>query len=158
MKALLTLKKNHEFQRLYRRGTSAVGGCLVIYCRKNRLRRNRIGLTASTKLGNAVKRNRARRRMREAYRLNADKLRPGWDLILVARTRTLYAPWTELNATFLRLCKKLGLLQDAPETSGKPEARRRSAAPDLRRRPDALNASESLQSAAPQPSEKETNP
>lgn len=113
MKAL-TLKKNHEFQRLYRHGTSAVGGSLVIYCRKNRLRRNRVGLTASTKLGNAVKRNRARRRMREVYRLNADKLRPGWDLILVARTRTLFAPWAELNATFSRLCKKLGLLRDEP--------------------------------------------
>ena len=120
MKELLTLKKNHEFQRLYRRGTSAVGGSLVIYCRKNRLRRNRVGLTASTKLGNAVKRNRARRRMREVYRLNADKLRPGWDLILVARTRTLFAPWAELNATFSRLCKKLGLLRDEPGKERQP--------------------------------------
>ncbi len=152
MKALLTLKKNHEFQRLYRRGTSAVGGCMVIYCRKNRLRRNRIGLTASVKLGNAVKRNRARRRMREVYRLNADKLRRGWDLILVARTRTLYAPWPELNATFSRLCKKLGLLaapdaEARPQASEKTEARRQSAAPDSRRNP-----------GAPQPSEKETSP
>ena len=110
MKKPLTLKKNHEFQRLYRRGSSAVGGCLVIYCRKNRLRRNRLGLTASVKLGNAVERNRARRRMREVYRLNADKLRPGWDLVLVARSRTLTAPWPELTATFFRLCRKLGLL------------------------------------------------
>ncbi|MBQ9493228.1 MAG: ribonuclease P protein component [Oscillibacter sp.] len=113
MKRPLTLKKNHEFQRLYRRGASAVGGSLVIYCRKNRLSRNRVGLTASTKLGNAVQRNRARRRMREVYRLNADKLRPGWDLVLVARSRTLSAPWPELNATFFRLCKKLGLLREA---------------------------------------------
>ena len=120
MKELLTLKKNHDFQRLYRRGTSAVGGSLVIYCRKNRLRRNRVGLTASTKLGNAVKRNRARRRMRELYRLNADRLRPGWDLILVARTRTLFAPWAELNTTFFRLCKKLGLLRDEPGKERQP--------------------------------------
>ena len=115
MKAFVTLKKNHEFQRLYRRGTSAVGAGMVIYCRKNRLRRNRIGLTASVKLGNAVQRNRARRRLREVYRLNAGKLRPGWDLILVARTRTLFAPWAELNATFFRLCKKLGLLREPDE-------------------------------------------
>ena len=141
MKALLTLKKNHEFQRLYRRGTSAVSGCLVVYCRKNRLRRNRIGLTASVKLGNAVKRNRARRRMREVYRLNADKLRPGWDLILVARTRTLNAPWPELNAAFVRLCKKLGLLRDAPDASGQPSAKpeaahRQAAIPDAPQIPD----------------------
>lgn len=118
----LTLKKNHEFQRLYRRGASAVGGCLVVYCRRNRLRRNRVGLTASTKLGNAVQRNRARRRMRETYRLNAERLRSGWDLILVARTRTLTVSWPELNATFRRLCKKLGLLrdEDAPGKEGRP--------------------------------------
>lgn len=114
MKAFVTLKKNHEFQRLYRRGTSAVGGGMVIYCRKNRLRRNRIGLTASVKLGNAVQRNRARRRLREVYRLNAGKLRLGWDLILVARSRTLTASWPELNATFFRLCRKLGMLQETP--------------------------------------------
>lgn len=115
MNQLLTIKKNHEFQRLYRKGASAVGGCMVVYCRKNRLRRNRIGLTASTKLGNAVKRNRARRRLREVYRLNADKLRPGWDLILVARARIFTASWPEVNASFLRLCKKLGLLRESPD-------------------------------------------
>lgn len=133
MKALLTLKKNHEFRRLYRSGTSAAGGCLVVYCRKNRLRRNRLGLAVSTKIGNAVKRNRARRRMREVYRLNADKLRPGWDVILVARSRTISAPWPELEAAFFRLCKKLGLLKDAPQ----PGARPQPAAPDASGNPSA---------------------
>ena len=131
MKAFATLKKNHEFQRLYRRGTSAVGAGMVIYCRKNRLRRNRVGLSASVKLGNAVERNRARRRLREVYRLNADKLRPGWDLILVARSRTLTASWPELNATFFRLCRKLGLLRDAPAAPETPS--NVPAAPDVSR-------------------------
>ena len=114
MKAAVTLKQNYEFRRLYQRGASAVGGGMVLYCRKNRLGHNRLGLTASVKLGGAVVRNRARRRLREVYRLNSPRLRQGWDIILVARGRTLTASWKELNDTFLRLCRKLSLLEDKP--------------------------------------------
>lgn len=112
MKKAVTLKENHEFRRLYQKGRSAVGGGMVIYCRKNRLDHNRMGLTASVKLGHAVIRNRARRRLREVYRLNGDKLRQGYDIILVARGRTVTVSWKELNDTFLRLCRKLDLLED----------------------------------------------
>ena len=56
MKPAVTLKKNHEFRRLYRKGASAVAGSMVLYCRKNRLGHNRLGITVSVKLGNAVKR------------------------------------------------------------------------------------------------------
>ena len=99
MKKAVTLKKNYEFQRLYRRGASAVCGGMVLYCRKN-------------KLGHAVVRNRARRRLREVYRLNSGRLKQGWDLILVARGRTLTLPWPELNASFVRLAGKLDLLNE----------------------------------------------
>lgn len=112
MKPSVTLKENYEFRRLYQKGASAVGGCMVIYCRRNRLGRNRLGITVSVKIGNAVKRNRARRRLREVCRLNSPCLCQGWDMVLVARGRTLTAPWKELNDTFLRLCRKLELLQD----------------------------------------------
>ena len=54
----------------------------------------------------------ARRRLREVYRLNSGRLRQGYDMILVARGRTLTASWKELNDTFLRLCRKLELLED----------------------------------------------
>ena len=111
MKPAQSLKKNYEFRRLYQRGTSAAGGCMVVYCRRNRLKRNRLGLTASTKIGNAVKRNRARRRLREVFRLHGAELVPGYDVILVARSRTLTASWDEMNRTFERLCGKLGLLK-----------------------------------------------
>ena len=114
MKAAVTLKQNHEFRRLYKKGASAVGSCMVLYCRKNRLGHNRLGVTVSVKLGGAVVRNRARRRLREVYRLNSPRLRQGWDMVLVARGRTLTASWPELNSVFLRLCRKLGLLEDKP--------------------------------------------
>ena len=110
MKRAVTLKENHEFRRMYKKGASAVGGGMVLYCRKNRLGHNRLGLTASVKLGHAVVRNRARRRLREVYRLNGGALKQGYDIILVARSRTISAGWKELNDTFLRLCRKLDLL------------------------------------------------
>ena len=114
MKQGVTLKKNHEFRRLYQKGASAAGGSMVVYCRKNHLGHNRLGLTASVKLGHAVKRNRARRRLREVYRLNSSDLRQGYDLILVARGRTVTVSWKELNDTFQRLCQKLDLWEDKP--------------------------------------------
>ena len=114
MKRAVTLKENYEFRRLYQRGASAAGGSMVLYCRKNRLDHNRLGLTASVKLGHAVVRNRARRRLREVYRLNSPKLRKGYDLILVARGRTTTVSWKELNDTFMKLCRKLDLLEDKP--------------------------------------------
>ena len=114
MKRAVTLKENYEFRRMYQKGASAAGGCMVIYCRRNKLDHNRLGLTASVKLGHAVVRNRARRRLREVYRLNSPQLQKGWDIILVARSRTVTASWKELNDTFLRLCRKLDLLEDKP--------------------------------------------
>ncbi len=106
-----TLKENYEFRRVYQRGASAVSASMVVYCRKNKLGRSRLGITASTKIGGAVTRNRARRRLREVYRLNRDKLQKGWDIILVARGRTATVSWKELNDTFLRLCRKLEILE-----------------------------------------------
>ena len=114
MKPAVTLKQNYEFRRLYQKGASSAGSCMVLYCRRNKLDHNRLGLTASVKLGHAVVRNRARRRLREVYRLNSSRLSTGWDIILVARSRTVTASWKELNDTFLRLCRKLDLLEDKP--------------------------------------------
>ena len=68
MKHTVALKQNHEFRRLYSKGRSAVSPYFVLYCRPNRRSYSRLGITTGVKLGNAVKRNRARRRIRELYR------------------------------------------------------------------------------------------
>ena len=112
MKAAVTLKENYEFRRTYQKGVSAVSPVMVLYCRKNRLGRNRLGLVSSKKLGHAVVRNRCRRRLREVYRLEKPQLKTGYDIILVARSRTATAPWLELQKQFRRLCRKVDLMKE----------------------------------------------
>ena len=107
-----TLKKNHEFRRLYNRGKSAGTRYLVVYSRRNRLGRNRIGITVSGKLGGAVVRNRVRRRLREIYRLNEDRLRIGWDIVIVARVNAVGSKFRALNSAFIDACEKLSILND----------------------------------------------
>lgn len=86
------LTLNKEFKRAYYRGRNVAGPVLVVYAVRNRLGHNRLGLTATKKVGCAVKRNRARRVMREAYRLLEPRLGRGWDFVLVARTKTAHVP------------------------------------------------------------------
>ena len=112
MKVRDTLKKNSDFRRLYAKGKSAATSYLVVYCRKNRLDRNRTGYTVSTKLGHAVVRNRVRRRLREIVRLNAAAVKPGYDLVLVARTRAVNASYWQLERAYLTACGKLGLRRE----------------------------------------------
>lgn len=81
------------------------------YARRNRLGRNRVGITVSKKLGHAVVRNRTRRRLREVYRLNEQKFAPGWDIVVVARSRSVEAPFEKLTESYLRLARKAGLLR-----------------------------------------------
>ena len=112
MKVRYTLKKNSDFRRLYAKGKSAVNPYLVLYCRRNREGVNRLGYTVSVKLGHAVVRNRVRRRLREIVRLNSPKLKTGWDIVVVARTRCVDADYRRLEKAFLQACGKLGLMKE----------------------------------------------
>lgn len=115
MKSYYTVKKNSDFRRMYSRGKSAVLPEMVVYCRKNRLDRNRTGFTVSARIGNAVTRNRIRRRLREIYRLNSERLKTGYDIILVARSRAASEEFSKLERGFLDGCEKLGLLSGTAE-------------------------------------------
>ena len=108
-----SLKLNHVFHRLYRSGNQAGNRYLVLYCRPNRSRENRVGITVSKKLGKAVVRNRVRRRLREIYRLNEHLFRPGFDIVVVARHRSVSAEYRRLEREFLRACAGLALIKEA---------------------------------------------
>ena len=108
---IISITRNNDFRRLYRR-KAEVGAVLVSYAAKNRLGVHRVGITTSKKLGHAVQRNRTRRRLREVYRLNEERFQPGWDIVVVARTRAVEAPFDRLTASYLRLSAKLGILRE----------------------------------------------
>lgn len=109
MKFSSSLKLNHIFQRLYRTSGQA-NVYLVLYARRNRTATNRVGITVSKKLGKAHIRNRVRRRLREVYRLNEARFAPGWDIVVVARTRAIQAPFAKLTEAYLSLAQKAGIL------------------------------------------------
>ncbi len=118
MKFSASLKLNHIFRRLYAsQGLS--NSYLVLYARRNRTQSNRVGITVSKKLGKAHVRNRVRRRFREIYRLNEDKFQPGWDIVVVARTRSIDADFKKLTAAYLQLADKMGILRTAQQGDSK---------------------------------------
>jgi len=104
-----SLKFNHIFRRLYHTSGYA-DSFLVLYARRNRTGLNRVGITVSKKLGHAVVRNRTRRRLREIYRLNEAKFQPGWDIVVVARSRAVEAPFAKLTDSYLALAARAGIL------------------------------------------------
>ena len=111
MRFSCALKLNHIFRRLY--SSSGHGNSyLVLYARKNRTATNRVGVTVSKKLGCAVVRNRIRRRLREIYRLNEARFAPGWDIVVVARSRCANADFGKLTNAYLSLAEKAGILQE----------------------------------------------
>ena len=96
---------------MYARGKSSVHPVLVSYTSKNRLGTNRLGITASTKIGNAIKRNRARRIIKEAYRLLEPRLPKGYDFVFVARSKTTTAKMQDIYNVMLSHLKKAGILE-----------------------------------------------
>ena len=106
-----TLKKNYEFRRLYSKGKSAVTRSLVVYCRETNTGVSRVGFTVSNKIGNAVTRNRIRRRLREILRAHEGQMRGSLELVIVARARAAFADYHQLEADFLKACDELSLFR-----------------------------------------------
>ena len=119
MKFSSSLKKNHIFRRLYA-SKGIANSYLVLYARPNRSGHNYIGITVSKKLGHAVVRNRTRRRIREIYRIHEDRFTSGWDIVVVARTRSVNAEFGDLTHAYLSLAQKAGLLRPLPESEVTP--------------------------------------
>lgn len=113
MDKIISLKSDTQFKKLYNKGTSSVQPSLVLYAKRNGLNCNRLGITTSKKIGNAVTRNRARRRLREIYRADFDVLKQGYDFVLVARVKTANVPFFRIKEDFMRALSEVGVIRNA---------------------------------------------
>ena len=110
MKFTESITDNRVYRQMYNRAKSMVCRNIVIYIRPNRLDKNRLGLTCSKTVGKAVERNRAKRVIKEAYRLNEQKIKKGFDVVIVARVRAKDARCTDIEKDLLYAAEKMSFL------------------------------------------------
>ncbi|MCL4535034.1 MAG: ribonuclease P protein component [Bacteroidetes bacterium] len=115
------LTKRAEFEKVRRDGKAWGNPWVVVYASPNAVSVTRFGFSIGRRLGTAVVRNRVRRRLREIVRRYTERLRPGWDLVIIARQRAVAASYQELQAAMHQALERTGLLaergsNDEPET------------------------------------------
>ncbi len=110
MRRRYRLRSKDRFQQVRRQGRSYKHPLVILVILPNDLPYSRFGFTASKRIGNAVQRNRARRRMREAVRLRLDDIKPGWDVVFIARKAIADASFQDVQAACEQLLARANLL------------------------------------------------
>ena len=105
MKFSESLKKNKDFVYVYENGKSYVNKYLVMYILENNKGINRIGISASKKIGNSVVRHRFNRLVKESYRLHENIFNSGLDIVVVARKSAAFVGYEEIESALLHLAK-----------------------------------------------------
>lgn len=103
MKFSDSLKKNSDFQRVYKNGRSVANRYLVMYVLENQTNQNRIGISVSKKVGNSVIRHHITRLVRESYRLHEDMFNSGLDIVVIARISAKGATYWDIEKALLHL-------------------------------------------------------
>ncbi|MDO4453221.1 MAG: ribonuclease P protein component [Eubacteriales bacterium] len=100
-----SLKKNKDFQEVYKTGKSFANRYLVMYVKENESQKNRLGISVSKKVGNSIVRHRLARLIRESYRLNEADFSSGKDIIVVARVNAKDRGFHDIESALLHLGK-----------------------------------------------------
>lgn len=110
----LRLKRREDFAKVYRRKQSTANQQFVVYKRGNSQNEQfRVGISVSKKIGNAVVRNRIRRVIKEIIRRHQSKIRPGFDIVIIARNRVVTMDFTEIEKSLLHVLKRASLLTNS---------------------------------------------
>ena len=105
MKFTESLRKNQQFQFVYKNGKSYANKYLIMYVKENGLGINRLGISVSKKVGNSVVRHRVTRLVRESYRLHESIFNSGLDIVVVARPSAATVGYEEVESALLHLGK-----------------------------------------------------
>lgn len=100
-----SLKKNSDFQQVFKKGTSYANKYLVMYVFENGLEKNRIGISVSKKVGNSVVRHRIKRLIKENYRLHEADFHRGLDLVVIARVNAKGKSCDEIGSALMHLSR-----------------------------------------------------
>lgn len=103
MKFSESLKKNQDFQIVYKTGKSYANKYLVMYVRENQSGGNRLGISVSKKVGNSVVRHRLTRLIRESYRLQEEHFQSGYDIVVIARVSANGRSYREMGSALIHL-------------------------------------------------------
>lgn len=114
-----TLKTNRDFERVFRKGKSAGHRDLVILGRRGRSKNVRVGFCISRKAGNAIVRNKMRRRLKEIFREAESDLKPRWEIVIVAKESTRNLSYQALRALTLKLLSRLGVRASSDDLPSK---------------------------------------
>lgn len=112
MKRFPSVRKNSEFQRIYRSGTSYVNRLLVMYAAESGEDRNQVGVPVSKKVGSDAVRHHITRPIREIFRLNDHRLKTGLNITVVARAATKTSEYKDLKGAYMHLCKLHHILRE----------------------------------------------
>lgn len=124
MQKELRLTRREDFNKVYRYGKSAANQQVVVYWLSNpRIERFRMGVSVSKKLGGAVVRNRIRRMMKEIVRLNADKIRPHFDFIVIGRKPVVDMEYAQMEKSLLHALRRAQLLHSPNGSAGHESVR-----------------------------------
>ena len=110
-----SLKKNKDFQVVYRNGKSYANKYLVMYILKNDMDMNRIGISVSKKVGNSVVRHRMTRLIRESYRLQESMFQRGLDIVVVCRASAKGRSYFDLESALIHLGKLHNIIDNLME-------------------------------------------
>jgi len=110
LKRKYRLNKSYDYKRVRRSGKSYAHPLIVLIALPNEMTQTRVAVSASRTIGNAVRRNRAKRLLREAMRPLLVQTHPGWDLIILSRSGIRQATLTEIQVALTSVLKQANLL------------------------------------------------